>query len=104
MGALIVFCGALCSTLGTLALRQCANFRNPRFTALALAGYGGSTFFLSKAMAYMPVALAHAAWSGVVALALLAMDVRYLKARLARAQAAGFFCILAGIAILGLTQ
>lgn len=100
MGALIVICGALCSTCGTLAVKKAANFRKLLPSLLAVVCYTSSTWFLAHAMSHMPVALAHAAWSGLVALLLLGVDRFYLKVPLASGQFIGFFCILAGIAAL----
>lgn len=104
MSALILVCGALCSTFGTMAVKRSANFRRFGPAALAIACYGGSTWFLAQAMASMPVAFAHAAWSGLVALLLLAIDYFYLKLKMAPAQIVGFFGVIAGIALLSIGQ
>jgi len=100
MGAFIVVCGAVCSTLGTLNLKKTDHFRKflPSFAVLVF--YSGSTWFLAHAMKHMPVALAHAAWSGLVALLLLGIDRLYFKVALFKTQIAGFFCIMTGIAVL----
>lgn len=102
MAAFILICGALCSTCGTLAIKRSANFRNLVPTALAIACYSGATWLLAQAMSHMPIAFAHAAWSGLVALLLLAIDRFYLKLSLAPAQLTGFFAIIAGIALLSM--
>jgi len=98
--ALILILGALCSTSGTLAVKNSNNFRNFRPTVLAIACYSGATWFLAQAMHYLPIAVAHAAWSGTVALLLLGVDRLYLKLRLSFRQIAGLLSILAGIALL----
>lgn len=94
--------GALCSTLGTLALKGSQRFRKPIPTALALLCYAGSTVLLARAMTLMPVALAHAVWTGLVALALLGIDRWVFRLPLSGPRAAGFLCVLAGIAVLGI--
>ncbi|KKO72003.1 DMT family transporter [Kerstersia gyiorum] len=94
-------CGAICSTLGTLALKGSAQFRKPIPTALALLCYAGSTVLLAHAMTLMPVALAHAIWTGLVALALLGIDRWVFRLSLSGARLAGFLFVLAGIAVLG---
>lgn len=94
--------GALCSTLGTLALKGSARFRKPVPTALALLCYAGSTVLLARAMTLMPVALAHAVWTGLVALALLAIDRWVFRLPLSGSRVAGFLCVLAGISVLGI--
>lgn len=100
MLVLIILGGALCSTCGTLAIQRSANFRKVLPTALAFLFYGGSTWFLALAMAKIPVAFAHAAWSAIVALLLLGADLLYLKRSLTLRQIAGFFSILSGIVLL----
>ncbi|WP_372372985.1 multidrug efflux SMR transporter [Alcaligenes faecalis] len=93
--------GALCSTLGTLAFKGSAQLRKPVPSALALLCYAGSTVLLAHAMTLMPVALAHAVWTGLVALALLAIDRWVFRLSLSTSRIAGVLCVLAGIAVLG---
>ncbi|MEI7240330.1 SMR family transporter [Pectobacterium brasiliense] len=93
--------GAICSTLGTLALKGSERFRKPIPTALALLCYAGSTVLLARAMTLMPVALAHAVWTGLVALALLGIDRFYFRLPVSGSRLAGFLCVLGGIAVLG---
>lgn len=100
MGALIIICGALCSTAGTLALPRSRHFRHLPFSLLVLLCYGVSTCLLALAMDHMPVALAHAAWSGLVALLLLAIERWVFKRRLALSQGLGLAAVLSGIAVL----
>lgn len=94
--------GAVCSTLGTLALKGSARFRKPIPTALALPCYAGSTVLLARAMTLMPVALAHAVWTGLVALALLGIDRWVFRLSFSGGRLAGVLCVLAGIAVLGI--
>lgn len=101
MSALILATGALCSTVGTLAVKASHNFRRLGASILALACYGGGTWFLAQAMLTMPVALAHAVWSGLVAIALLVIDKFYFKTRISRVNLAGFSLVLLGIVLLG---
>lgn len=93
--------GALCSTLGTLSLKGSEHFQRPIPTALALLCYAGSTALLARAMTLMPVALAHAVWTGLVALALLGVDRFYFHLPVSGSRMAGFLCVLAGITVLG---
>lgn len=93
--------GALCSTLGTLALKRSKQFKKPVPTALALLCYAGSTVMLARAMTLMPVALAHAVWTGLVALSLLGIDRWVFGLSLSGSRIVGFVCVLAGIAVLG---
>ncbi|THT98718.1 hypothetical protein E9531_13620 [Lampropedia puyangensis] len=93
--------GAFCSTLGTLALKGSEQFRKPAPTILAFLCYAGSTILLARAITLMPIALAHAVWTGLVALALLAIDRWVFHLALSASRVAGFFCVLAGIAVLG---
>lgn len=93
--------GAVCSTLGTLALKGSERFRKPVPTALALLCYAGSTILLARALTIMPIALAHAIWTGLVALTLLGFDGWHSRIPLQRARVAGLVCVLLGIAVVG---
>ncbi|MGL5395643.1 MAG: DMT family transporter [Shewanella sp.] len=101
MGVFVVMCGALCSTCGTLAIKRADNFRRFFPSLLAVTFYSGSTWLLSMAMFHMPIAIAHAAWSGLVALLLLVIDRYVLKTVMSSGQLIGFACILIGIVLLG---
>ncbi|MEH2922033.1 DMT family transporter [Samsonia erythrinae] len=99
---LIIFAGAVCSTVGTLAIQRSDNFRKPAFTLTSVGCYSGSTVLLSLALTYLPVALTHALWSGTVALFLLVFDRFFLKIRLPAYKIVGTLCVIAGIALLSM--
>ncbi|MCX9114727.1 SMR family transporter [Aeromonas veronii] len=100
IGVFVVICGAFCSTCGTLAIKRADNFRRLFPSLLAVMFYSGSTWLLSMAMFHMPVAIAHAAWSGLVALLLLGIDRYVLQTMMKSGQLIGFTSILSGIALL----
>lgn len=93
--------GVICSTLGTVALQRSEQFRNPIPMALALLFYAGSTVLLALAMTLMPVALVHAVWTGLVALALVGVDRWLYRLPVSGSRMLGFLFVLAGIAVLG---
>ncbi|GLW36116.1 SMR family transporter [Pectobacterium actinidiae] len=94
----------MCSTLGTLALKKSERFRKPMPTLLALICYAGSTVLLARAMTMMPVALAHAVWTGIVALTLLGIDRFYFRLPISNRQLMGFLFVLLGIAVFGIAS
>ena len=88
--------------IGTTALKAADGFSAPGPSAVVVAAYGVSFYFLSLALRTIPIGLAYAIWSGIgIVLISLAGWLVYRQS-LDAAAIAGMGLIIAGVLVINL--
>ncbi len=92
----------LFETVGTTALQASQQFTRPLPSAITVLGYGAAFYFLSLALATIPVGIAYAIWSGLGIVFIAAMGVAVFGQRLDLPALLGIAMILGGILVIHL--
>ena len=88
--------------VATSTLKLADGFTRPLPSALTIAGYVISFYFLSLTMRTMPVGIVYAVWSGAGIVMIAAIGLFYFKQRLDAAALIGLALILAGVLVINL--
>ncbi|ERG89681.1 MAG: putative cation membrane transporter [halophilic archaeon J07HX5] len=90
----------LAEVTGTTLLKLSDGFDNAAFGVGAMALYLIAFYFVSEALADLPVGLVYATWSAVGILALAVIGVTVFRESVDAAGLAGFVLIVAGVVLL----
>ncbi len=88
--------------VATSALKGAEGFTRPWPSAMVIAGYGSSFYFLSQTLRTIPIGVAYAIWSGVGMALIAAVGWFAYRQALDRAALAGMALIFAGVIVLTL--
>jgi small multidrug resistance pump len=92
----------IAEVVGTLSLKASAEFTRPLPTAVSIAGYVISFYFLGLVLKTVPVGIAYAVWSGV-GMVLIALVAAVMFDQVPDpAAVVGIALILAGVLVLNL--
>lgn len=97
---LYLVASVIAETLGYSALNASAQFTKFWPTLLVIAGLGGSFYFLTLALKYMPLGITYALASGLGIIVVSLAGVFIFGQRLDLAAAAGLALIIAGIVVI----
>jgi small multidrug resistance pump len=92
----------LAEVVGTSALKASNGFTVWLPSAVVVAAYGVSFYFLSLALRAIPVGVAYAIWSGVGIVLISAIGWVFFRQRLDAAAIIGIGLIMAGVAVIQL--
>jgi small multidrug resistance pump len=88
--------------VGTSALKASAGMTKLAPAAVVLLGYGAAFYFLSLTLAYIPVGVAYAIWSGVGIILISLIGWRFFGQTLDMPALLGMGLILFGVAVINL--
>lgn len=89
-------------TTGTSALQASEQFTRIGPSALVVAGYGASFYFMSLALKVMPVSIVYAIWSGLGMVLIGIIGWLVFKQTLDAAAIFGMGLIIAGVLVINL--
>jgi small multidrug resistance pump len=92
----------LAEVIGTSALKASNGFTAWLPSAVVVAGYAVSFYFLSLALRTIPVGVAYAIWSGIGIVLISAIGWVFFRQRLDAAAIVGIGLIIAGVGVIHL--
>ncbi len=92
----------LAETIGTSALQASQQFTRPWPSALVVVAYATSFYLLAQVLAYFPVGIAYALWSGLGIIFIAIIGRVVFGQRLDTPAIVGIGLILAGILVINL--
>lgn len=104
IAAYLLLAAAITSEIiATSLLKSTEGFTRLWPTVACLIGYGFAFYFLSRAVATIPVGVAYALWSGLGTAAIVAIGVVFLGESLSLTRGLGVVLIIIGVVMVNLT-
>lgn len=92
----------LAETIGTTALQASQQFTRPGPSVLVVLAYGVSFYLLAQALAYLPLGITYALWSGMGIVFITIIGRVVFGQKLDAAAICGIALILTGILVINL--
>ncbi len=99
---LTLACAIVSEVVGTSALKASEGFTRPVPSAVVVAGYGASFYFMSLTVRTMPLGVVYAVWSGVGIVLISAIGWVAYGQRLDLPALIGLALIIAGVLVVNL--
>lgn len=102
MPYLLLLLAVVAETIGTSALQASQQFTRPMPSVLVVVAYGISFYLLAQTLAFMPVGVVYALWSGLGIVLIAVIGFAVFGQRLDLPAVIGMAMILGGIVVIHL--